>query len=163
MQPALAAMTRQLSALRTILQKAEDHCEARGIDPAVLMQARLFPDMLPFWRQVTIACDHAKGAAHRLAQREIPSMPDVETSLGELRDRIERTMAMVAEVPAEAMEGFEGRSVTIRMRGGEMTLSGTDYLWSFALPNFFFHATTAYNILRHNGLEIGKRDFLGAP
>ena len=163
MQPALVAMTRQLSALRTILQTAEDHCAAKGIDPAVLMQARLFPDMLPFWRQVTIACDHAKGSAHRLAARDVPSTPDTETNFGQLRDRIDATLALVAGVPAEAMEGFEGRPVTIRTRGGEMTLSGADYLWGFALPNFFFHATTAYNILRHNGVELGKGDFLGVP
>lgn len=162
MQPALVAMTRQLTALKAILATAEEHCAAKGIDPAVLMQARLFPDMLPFWRQVTIACDHAKGAAHRLAARGVPSTPDVETTFGQLRDRIDATLALVAGVPAEAMDGFEGRSVAIRTRGGELTLSGTDYLWGFALPNFFFHATTAYNILRHNGLPLGKQDFLGA-
>lgn len=161
MHPALAAMSRQLSALEDILRKAEDHCAARSIDPSVLMQARLFPDMLPLWRQVTIACDHAKGAAHRLAGREVPSMPDTETSLAELRDRIDRTRALIAEVPPEAYEGWEERSVIIRNRLGELTFSGRDYLWAFALPNFYFHATTAYAILRHNGVEIGKREFLG--
>jgi hypothetical protein len=161
MYAAAAAMTRQLTALRGVLQKAEDHCAAKGIDPAVLFQFRLFPDMLPFWRQVTIACDHAKGAAHRLAGREVPSMPDAETSLAELRDRIDRTIALVQSVPAEAYEGAEERSIHMKTRAGEMNLSGRDYLWGFALPNFFFHATTAYNILRHNGVELGKGDFLG--
>ncbi len=163
MQAAIAAMTRQLGALRGVLQKAEDHCAAKGIDPTALLQFRLFPDMLPLWRQVTIACDHAKGAAHRLAGREVPSMPDNETSFAELRDRIDRTIDMVQAVPADALEGAEDRSVHMRTRVGEMNLSGRDYLWGFALPNFFFHATTAYNILRHNGVELGKGDFLGVP
>jgi hypothetical protein len=161
MQAAIAAMTRQLGALRGVLQKAEDHCAAKSIDQAALLQFRLYPDMLPLWRQVTISCDHAKGAAHRLAGREVPSMPDTETSFAELRDRIDRTIALVEAVPAEAYEGGEERTVTLRMRGGEMSLPGRDYLWNFALPNLFFHAATAYNILRHNGVELGKGDFLG--
>lgn len=163
MHDAIAAMSRQLAALGGVLRKAEDHREARGIEPAALLQSRLYPDMLPFWRQVTVACDHGKGAAYRLAGRDVPSMPDTETSLEELRDRIERTRALMAEVPAEAYRGAEERTVTIRNRLGELTFSGRDYLWSFAVPNFWFHATTAYAILRHNGVEIGKRDFLGVP
>jgi hypothetical protein len=162
MQDAKSAITRQLSALRAVLQKAEDHCAARRIDPAVLLGCRLFPDMYPLSRQVQIACDHAKGAAHRLAGREVPSMPDTETTFAELRDRIDRTLAMVQDLPAEAFEGAEARSITMKMRSGELTFSGRDYLWTFALPNLFFHAATAYNILRHNGLDLGKRDFLGA-
>ena len=162
MQDAISAITRQLSALRAVLQKAEDHCAARRIDPAVLLGSRLFPDMYPLSRQVQIACDHAKGAAHRLAGREVPSMPDTETTFAELRDRIDRTLAMVQDLPAEAFEGAEARSITMKMRSGELTFSGRDYLWTFALPNLFFHAATAYNILRHNGLDLGKRDFLGA-
>ncbi len=161
MQAAITAMIRQLGALRGVLQKAEEHCVAKGIDQSAILQFRLFPDMLPFWRQVTIACDHAKGAAHRLAGKEVPSIPDVETSLAELRDRIDRTIAVVQAVPAEAFTGAEDRLVHLRTRAGEMTLSGSDYLWGFALSNLFFHATTAYNILRHNGVELGKSDFLG--
>ncbi|EYD77645.1 hypothetical protein Rumeso_00811 [Rubellimicrobium mesophilum DSM 19309] len=162
MQDAIAAMTRQLSALRGLLQKAEDHCAARRIDPSVLLGCRLFPDMYPLSRQVQIACDHAKGAAHRLAGREVPSVPDVETTFAELRDRIDRTATLVRELPAEAYEGAETRTVTLKMRTGEVTFTGRDYLWKFALPNLYFHAATAYNILRHNGVELGKRDFLGA-
>ena len=162
MHAALAAMSRQLFALRGILQKAEDHCAARGIDPTVLLNSRLFPDMLPLVSQVRIACDHAKGAAHRLSGREVPSVPDTEASLAELRDRIGRTIAMVQAVPAEAYESWEERVVTIRTRRGEQTYQGRDYLWNGALPNFFFHATTAYNILRHNGVELGKADFLAS-
>lgn len=163
MQPAIAAMSRQLGALKAILQKAEDHCAARRIEPSVLLNDRLAPDMLPFVAQVRIACDHAKGAAYRLAGLEVPRVEDTEASLEELRDRIDRTLALMAEVPEEAFAGAETRTVQLRMRMGEMTLSGRDYLWHFALPNFFFHATTAYNILRHNGVELGKRDFLGVP
>ena len=162
MQPAIAAMSRQLGALRAILHKAEDHCAAQGIDPAGLIDARLAPDMLPFVAQVRIACDHAKGSTYRLAGLEVPRVEDTETSFAELRDRIDRTLALIAEVPEEAFGGAETRTVVMRMRTGEMTMSGRDYLWNFALPNFFFHATTAYNILRHNGVELGKRDFLGA-
>ena len=163
MHDAVSAMSRQLAALAGVLQKAEDHCAAKSIEPAALLQFRLYPDMLPFWRQVTIACDHGKGAAYRLAGREVPSIPDTETSFAELRERIERTRALMAELSPEAFEGAEERSVTMKMRMGEMTFSGRDYLWKFAFPNLLFHATTAYNILRHNGVEIGKRDFLGAP
>jgi hypothetical protein len=163
MHDAISAMSRQLAALTGVVQRAEDHCTTKSIDPAVLLQFRLYPDMLPFWRQVTIACDHGKGAAYRLAGREVPFMPDTETSFGELRERIERTRALMEEVPAEAYQGAEERSVIMRTRMGEFTLTGRDYLWQFALPNLLFHATTAYNILRHNGVEIGKRDFLGVP
>ena len=163
MQTAIATMSRQLSALRQVLQKAEEHCAAKGIEPAAILQFRLYPDMLPFWRQVTITCDHGKGAAYRLAGRDVPPIPDTETSFAELRDRIDRTLALMGEVQAEAYEGAEERNVTMKTRMGEFTLPGRDYLWQFALPNLFFHATTAYNILRHNGVELGKRDFLGAP
>ncbi len=163
MQDAIAAMTRQLGALRGVLQKAEDHCAAKGIEEAALLQFRLFPDMLPFWRQVTVATDHAKGAAHRLSGREVPSIPDTESSFAELRARIDRTIELVQSVPPEAYEGSETRTVTMRTRMGEMTMPGRDYAWRVALPNLFFHATTAYNILRHNGVELGKGDFLGVP
>jgi uncharacterized protein len=162
MQDAISAMTRQLSALRAVLKKAEDHCATRKIDPAVMLGSRLFPDMFPLSRQVQIACDHAKGAAHRLAGREVPSMPDTETTFAELRDRIDRTVALIGELPGEAYEGADQRTVVLKMRSGEMSFTGRDYLWNFALPNLYFHAAAAYNILRHNGVELGKRDFLGA-
>ena len=162
MQDAISAMTRQLWALKAVLQKAEDHCAARRIDPAVLLGCRLFPDMYPLSRQVQIACDHAKGAAHRLAGREVPSMPDTETSFAELRDRIDRTVALIGELPTEAYSGAEQRTVVLKMRAGEIAFAGRDYVWNFALPNLYFHAATAYNILRHNGVDLGKRDFLGA-
>jgi hypothetical protein len=160
MQPAFDAIARQLVALKGLLQKGEEHCAARKIDPSVLLGSRLFPDMLPLVSQVRIACDHAKGAAHRLAGLEVPSVADDETTFAQLRDRIDRTLAMLRDMPARAYDGAEERVVTMRLRSGELTFKGADYLWNYALPNFFFHAATAYNILRHNGVELGKRDFL---
>lgn len=162
MQSPIPAFARQLTALKGVLDKAEAHAAAQGADPAAMLQLRLAPDMLPFVNQVRIACDHAKGAAYRLTGREVPGVPDDEASFEDLRGRIDRTLALIAEVPEAEFEGAEGREVTLRLRMGEMTLSGHDYLWFFALPNFFFHATTAYDILRANGVPLGKRDFLGA-
>lgn len=162
MQSPVPAFQRQLAAMKGVLAKAEAHATAQGTDPAAMLALRLAPDMLPLVSQVRVACDHAKGAACRLSGREVPAVADDEASLDDLQKRIDGTLALVAQVPDAAFEGAEGRQVTLRLRVGEMTMSGHDYLWFFALPNFFFHAATAYDILRANGVALGKRDFLGA-
>jgi len=154
--------TRSLNALSKILDKAEAHAKAHKIKPEVIPQLRLIADMLPFWRQITIACDHAKGATARLGQVENPSMPDVETTIAELKDRIARTIAFMASVPASAFEGAEGRKVTIKVAGADRELPAADYFYSFAIPNFYFHMATAHDILRANGVAIGKSDFIGS-
>ncbi len=151
-----------LNALSGVLQKAQEHAAARKIDPAVLLQARLFPDMLPMVRQVQIAGDFAKGTLARLAGEEAPSYPDEESSFEALQARVERTLAYVGSVAPQKIDGSETRTITLKIAGQTMSFEGQPYLLHFALPNFFFHLTTAYNILRHNGVEIGKRDFLGA-
>lgn len=155
--------TRSLTALAAILAKAEAHCLAKKIDPAVFFSMRLFPDMLPFWRQITIACDHAKGATARLAGIEVPGYPDEEKTLAELQARIAKTLAFIATVPETAFDGAEARSITLKVAGNDMTFAAPAYFAGFALPNFYFHMATAYNILRSNGVELGKRDFMGTP
>jgi hypothetical protein len=150
-----------LGALANILAKAEAHCEARKIDPQALLAFRLFPDMFPFTRQVQIACDHAKGATARLGGVAVPSFPDTETTFPELQERVAKTRAFIATVTPAMMEGAAAREITYRVRGQDMVLPGQTYLSHAALPNFYFHLTTAYNILRHNGLELGKSDFIG--
>jgi uncharacterized protein len=150
-----------LKNLATILNKAEAFAEARKIEPSVLINDRLAPDMHPLSRQIQIATDAAKGCVARLAGLEIPSYPDTETTLAELQERIAKTIAFIAGVDAAAMEGSEDRTYTIKLRSGELTLNGRELLLNMANPNFYFHITTAYLILRHNGVEIGKPDYLG--
>jgi hypothetical protein len=149
-----------LTALSGILKKAEAHCAAKKIDPAVMLSQRLYPDMFPLTRQIQIAADAAKGAGARLAGVEVPSFPDDEKTFDELHARIAKTIAFLKSLDAKSFDGAEGRNVVIKVRGQDMTFKGGDYLRTWALPNFFFHLTTAYNILRHNGLEIGKPDYL---
>jgi len=151
-----------LKGLKGVLAKAAAHAEAKKIEPAALLQARLYPDMLPMLRQVQIACDFAKGAAGRLAQAELPTYEDTETSFADLDARIAKTIAFIEGLPAGAIEGAEDRSVTLVRRGETFTFTGKVYLFEQALPNFWFHVTTAYAILRHNGVEVGKKDFLAA-
>jgi hypothetical protein len=153
-----AAVLRNLSA---ILDKAEAHAGARKIDPAALTSFRLYPDMFPLVRQVQIACDTAKGAVARLAGVEIPKHEDTEQSFAELKGRIAKTLDFIESVPASKMEGADEREVTIRQRGQDVKMGGLQYLLASAQPNFYFHVATAYNILRHNGVELGKKDFLG--
>ena len=153
-----AAMLRNLSA---ILDKAEAHAAARKIDPSALTAFRLYPDMFPLTRQVQIACDTAKGAVARLAGAEIPKHEDTEQSFAELKARVAKTLDFIGSVKAEKLEGADEREVTIRQRGQDVKMSGLQYLLAVAQPNFYFHLATAYNILRHNGVELGKRDFLG--
>jgi hypothetical protein len=158
--PRLANMLRNLDA---ILTRAQAHATAKKIDPAVLLAARLFPDMLPFVKQVQIATDHAKGCVARLAGIEVPKFEDNEQSFEELRARIAKIIAFVESVPAAHIDGSEERDISLKAGGKEMSFKGLPYLLGYALPNFYFHLVTAYNILRHNGVEIGKRDYIGTP
>jgi uncharacterized protein len=152
-----------LKNLATLLDKAQAHCEARKIDPLALTSYRLFPDMLPFTRQVMIACDTAKGAVARLAGVEIPKHEDVEKTFEELKARIARTVEFVESFKPAQLDGTEEKTIVLKMRAREVTYAGMQYLLGFAQPNFYFHVVTAYNILRHNGVELGKADFIGTP
>lgn len=160
-QASVAVFLQGLGALSEILAKAGQHAEARKIDPAVLVGARLYPDMFPVSRQVQIAADFAKGTVARLAGREPPKWTDDETTLDQLRERIARTIAYIREIPTAEIDAGATRDVTITMRGEPTTFAGPVYLFNFATPNFWFHVTTTYAILRHNGVEVGKRDFMG--
>jgi hypothetical protein len=151
-----------LGSLDEILNKAEAHAAAKKIDPSVLLQARLFPDMLPFTKQIQIATDFAKGAPARLAGVEVPAFEDNEQSFADLHARIAKTLAFIDTLKPEQIDGSEGREIVVFPgTPREMKFPGQAYLLHFALPNFYFHVTTAYALLRHNGLEIGKKDFVG--
>jgi hypothetical protein len=152
-----------LTNLSAILDKAQAHVEARKIDPAALTSYRLFPDMLPMTRQVQIACDGAKAAVARLAGVDIPKHEDTEQTLAELKARIAKTIEFVRSIKPAQLDGTEDKDITITVGGKDTTLKGMQFLLGRALPNFYFHVTTTYNILRHNGVEIGKRDYLGNP
>ena len=156
--PRFARLLRNLSA---ILAKAQAHVEARKLDAAALTGYRLFPDMFPLTRQVQIACDQAKGAVARLAGVEPPKHEDTEQNFADLQARIAKTLDYVESLKAAQIDGSETREVVLKQRAGELRLNGLDYLFSHAYPNFYFHVTTAYNILRHNGVELGKKDFVG--
>ncbi len=158
--PRFAGMLRNLSAL---LDKGQAYCDARKIEPPAITGARLYPDMYPLTRQVQIACDTAKGAVARLAGIEIPKHEDTEQSFAELKGRIAKTLDFIGSVKPASIDGSEEREIVLKLRGGERKLNGLQYLLGFAYPNFYFHVTTAYNILRHNGVEIGKMDFVGTP
>lgn len=149
-----------LTGLSGVLGKAGAYAAARNIEPEVLLQARLFPDMLPMVRQVQVASDFAKGAVGRLAGDEFPTFEDNETTFEALQARVEKTIAYIRAIDPARLDGSEDRSIVLVRRGKESVHTGRDYLLQQALPNFFFHVTTAYAILRHNGVEIGKRDFL---
>lgn len=150
-----------LGNLSAILDKAAAHAEAKKIDPAVLLAARLYPDMFPLTKQVQVACDFAKGTVARLAGEEPPKYDDNETTIEALKARIARTVDYVQGFQAARFAGAEERDVQMKIRDQTLSFKGLPYLAHVALPNFFFHATTAYDILRHNGVELGKRDFLG--
>ncbi|MBC7857383.1 MAG: DUF1993 domain-containing protein [Burkholderiaceae bacterium] len=151
-----------LGSLSVILDKAAGHATERKIDPAALLQYRLFPDMFPFTRQVLIACDFAKGAAARLAGEPVPSYEDNEQSFEELKARIAKTLAFIDTLPQAQIDGSEERAITTGSGEKARHFTGQTYLLHYALPHFYFHATTAYNILRHNGVDIGKKDFIGS-
>lgn len=160
-QASAPVFLRGLTAISAVLDKAAANAEARKIDPSVFVQARLAPDMLPFRAQIQIATDGAKGAMGRLAGVEIPSMPDTETSFDELKARLQKTQDFINTIEASQVDGSEDKEIVLKLGPNSMTFKGQPYLLHFALPNFFFHLTTAYAILRHNGVDIGKRDFLG--
>jgi len=152
-----------LTNLSAILDKAQAHAEARKIDPLALTAFRLFPDMLPMRRQVQIACDGSKGAVARLAGVDIPKHEDTEQTLAELKARIAKTIEFIQSIKAAQLDGTEDKDITLKLGGVDTAFKGMQFLLGHALPNFYFHVTTAYNILRHNGVEIGKRDYLGNP
>jgi hypothetical protein len=155
--------TRMLSNMSTWLDKAEAHATAKKFEPSVYLQSRLSPDMLPFIKQVQIACDTTKFAMARLGGVDAPKFDDSETTIAELRDRIKATIEFIKSVPASKIDGSEDKEVTLPRASGPIIMKGEAYLKHFVLPNFFFHTTTAYALLRSNGVEIGKLDYLGAP
>ena len=161
-QASVPVFVQGLKGLKGVLTKAAAQVEARKWDPDALLKARLFPDMFPLIRQAQIATDFAKGCAARLAGEEVPAWDDTETSFEQLIARIDRAIAYVEGLDAAAFAGAEDRDITLVRRGETSVVKGLAYLQTQAQPNFFFHLTTAYAILRANGVEVGKRDFLGA-
>ena len=157
--PRFVHMLKNLSA---ILDKAQAHADAKKIDVLALTSFRLYPDMLPMTRQVQIACDSAKGAMARLSGVEAPKHEDTEKTFAELKDRIAKTIAFIETIKPAQVDGTEEKDITLKIGGNDMTFKGMPYLLGFAYPNFYFHIATAYNMLRHNGVELGKKDFLGA-
>lgn len=160
-QQSVPVLVRSLGNLRAFLAKAAAHCEARKIDPLALTSFRLYPDMFPMSRQVQIACDISKGCVARLSGVNAPVFEDTERTFAELDARIEKTLAYVRSVPADQIDGTEGKAIVIKTPRGDLNFEGQGYVQNFVLPNVYFHSATAYSILRHNGVEIGKMDFLG--
>jgi hypothetical protein len=158
---ALTSAVRGMKNLDAILDKAVASAEARKIDPAVLLASRLAPDMFPLLRQIQIACDFGKGPMARLAGIENPKFEDTETTFPELKARIARTLEFVNSIPESSLDGAEDRDITIQAGSQTLEFKGLPYLIGFALPNMYFHLSMAYAILRHNGVDIGKRDFIG--
>lgn len=154
-------LKRALGNLAAILEKGEKYADTKKVPHQVLLDARLFIDMYPLTRQIQIATDMSKGAGARLAGLEIPRYEDNETSFAELQARIAKTIAFLDSIKPDQLTGAENREITITIRKAELKFSGQDYLLKWVLPNVYFHVTTAYNILRHNGVELGKQDFLG--
>jgi hypothetical protein len=160
-QASIPAFVRMLGNLSAILDKAAAHAEAKKIDPAVFVNARLAPDMFPLSRQVQIATDMVKGCAARLAGIEVPHYEDNETTFAELQARIDKTKAFIQSVNASQIDGSEERPITLKFGSRELSFLGQAYLLDFVLPNFHFHLSMTYAILRHNGVEIGKKDYVG--
>lgn len=156
--PVFSPMLKNIAA---ILAKGEKHAQERGFDPQVLLNSRLAPDMFDLTRQVQIMTDNAKGAAFRLAGKEVPSLDDGPQSFAELDARIGQVRDWLKAFEPGEFDGADKREITIRLRRGPITFNGLDYLNRYAVPNFYFHATTTYAILRHNGVPVGKGDFLG--
>ncbi|RON38328.1 DUF1993 family protein [Pseudomonas brassicacearum] len=155
--------TQMLNALSDVLNKAEDHAIAKNIDPNAFLQARLYPDMFPLVRQVQIAVDFAKGVSARLAEVELPKYDDTETTFDELQALIAKVLAFIGEIEPDQIDGKEGIEIITRQgTPKEKRFTGQAYLLSYGLPQFFFHVTTTYALLRHNGVEVGKRDYMGA-
>ncbi len=151
-----------LGGLSGVLDKGAAFCAAKQVDPSVLINDRLAPDMFPLSRQVQIAADMAKGGVARLAGVEVPSWEDSETTFDELKARLAKTLAFIDGFTPAQIDGSEEREIVLTLRSGEMRFTGQRYLIGFVIPNVAFHCATAYNILRHNGVDVGKRDFLGA-
>jgi len=162
-QASAPRLANALKNLAAILDKAAAHAEAKKIDPAVLLASRLYPDMLPLLRQVQISSDNAKGAVARLAGVEVPKYEDTEETIADLQQRLAKTIDFVSSFKPAQIDGSEDKDITLKLGPREVTWKGMQYLLGFALPNFYFHVVTAYDILRHNGVEIGKRDFIGTP
>jgi hypothetical protein len=157
----IPTMTRMLGNLSKILDKAVAQAETEKSAPSELLESRLASDMFPFTRQVQIVSDVAKGCAARLSATEPPSFPDTETTFAELQTRIAKTVDFLKSIAPEKFAGAEDRTITLKFPQGERSFSGKDYLTDFVLPNFYFHMATAYGLLRHKGIAIGKMDFLG--
>ncbi|HRN85391.1 MAG TPA: DUF1993 domain-containing protein [Hyphomicrobium sp.] len=157
---AVPSFRKHLEALDAILDKAVAYADAKGIEPETLLTARLYPDMYTFKKQVTSACDFAKLSVARLADLTAPVHEDTETTFAELKTRIAETLAVLDQAQPEPMEAAADQPFTIKAGPRELHFTGREYLLHFALPNFYFHCATAYGILRHNGLDIGKRDFM---
>jgi len=160
-QASVPVFTQMLNALAGVLDKAEAHCTAKKIDPSVLLSDRLYPDMFPLSRQVQLASTFAAGASARLAGVDVPVYEDSEKTVGELKARIKKAVDFMAGLKPQQIDGSEEREITLTVAGNPRTFKGQTYLLNFAQPHFYFHCTTAYDILRHNGVEVGKRDYLG--
>lgn len=163
-EAAIPVLLRTLTNMVAILEKGAAYGESHGIEPSVLIQSRLFPDMFPLVRQVQIVSDISRRGVARLAGLEAPAMEDSESSFSELIDRLHASIGYLQTFEAASLDGTEEREVTVPVGGGKsITMSGWPFLSCFVLPNVYFHATTAYDILRHNGVPLGKMDFLGKP
>ncbi|WP_293868681.1 DUF1993 family protein [uncultured Alsobacter sp.] len=160
-QASIPVFRRGINAMTAVLDKAEAQAAAKKFDAAVLLSSRLYPDMFPLTRQIQIMTDGAKGCAARLAGIEIPKFEDTESSFADLKARLAKTLDFVSSVTPAQIDGTEDKDIVLTLGGNPTTFKGQQYLLGFVLPNFYFHGTTAYAILRHNGIEIGKRDFLG--
>lgn len=160
-QASVPVFVRTLRHLRGIVEKGAAYASARKVEQSVLLGARLYPDMLPFTFQIQVATDMARGGAARLAGQEPPKFEDNETTFGELVDRIDRTLAFIEGLDRKAFDGAEERTIVRPVRGEPHTFTGLSYLQQVVVPNLYFHATVAYGLLRHNGVELGKYDFLG--
>jgi hypothetical protein len=161
-QASIPVFVRVLKNLSTILDKTTAYAETKKIDLSVLVSARLAPDMFALNRQIQIATDSVKGCVARLAGIEVPSYPDTETTFPELHARIDKTIAFMESVSAAQIDGSEDRKITLKMGSSELNFPGQQYLLHFVIPNFYFHISMAYAILRHNGVDIGKKDYLGS-
>ncbi|MEQ1582002.1 MAG: DUF1993 domain-containing protein [Steroidobacteraceae bacterium] len=162
-QASVPLITRALTNLRQILVKAEAHAQAKKIDAAVFLNGRIAPDMLPLTKQIQIVSDNAKGIPARLAGIEIPAYTDTEATFEELIARLDKTLAFVAGITPAQVDGSESRKIELKLGPNTVPFTGLSYLTGFALPNLYFHVVTAYAILRHLGVEIGKRDYIGNP
>ena len=160
-QASVPVIQKSLTALKGVLAKGSAHAETKKIDESVFLASRLYPDMFPLTRQVQIAADFGKGPVARLAGVELPKYEDIETTFAELTARIDKTLTFVGSFQPAQIDGQEDRDINLTIAGNPVTFKGQPYLLHFALPNFYFHMSMAYAILRHNGVDVGKRDFVG--